>query len=69
MNFDKSQIEYIKSHGGVIAADGHITIRYKDFRKIHKDYAARDICDRRRHVWLLPGAVLLVEGRHFTLVK
>ena len=69
MTYTKEQTEHIRKYGGKIADDGYITITYKSFRKIPKDFAARDICDRRRHVWLIPGMMLLVEGKHFSLVK
>lgn len=63
------QREYITAHGGVIDDAGYITITYKAFRKIRKDYACRDHVDRKRHVWLIPGPVLLIEGKHFSLKK
>lgn len=69
MKFTDFQMDYIANHGGVIDDDGHITITYKAFRKIGKDFACRDHVDRKRHVWLIPGSVLLIEGKHFSLVK
>ena len=68
MTYTKEQAEYITAHGGDIDKTGHIRITYKSFRKIGKDYANRDLFDKR-HVWLIPGSVLLIEGVHFTLVK
>ena len=69
IEYTKEQIEYITGHGGVIDDSGFIRITYKSFRKLPKDYAARDICDRHRHVWLIPGQVMHIENRHFILVK
>ena len=67
--YTEEQKDYIRKCGGVFDEHGGIRITYKSFRKIPKDYASRDICDRRRHVWLIPNSMLLIEWVHFVLVK
>lgn len=69
IEYTDSQLDYIYSHGGELDNDGMIIITYKNFRKIGKAYADRDFCDMKRHVWLIPGPVLLIEHKHFKLVK
>lgn len=69
IEYTDNQLDYIYSRGGQLDDDGEIIITYKSFRKIPKDYAGRDHVDRARHVWLIPGPLLLIEHKHFTLVK